>query len=132
MKTKNLTIINSENMSNEDIAELEIQAEKDNAQAQFAIGLIYGEGFGVAIDHQKSNHYLNKAIDNNFEPASLYMANKYYKGEGIKQNYDLGDRYLLIYINLKILRENIEKRKELFKKYKDELTNSNLNKKAVH
>jgi TPR repeat protein len=49
-------------------------AENDNAEAQTALGLIYGKGDGVALDAATSIHWYRQAAEQGFVPAMHPLA----------------------------------------------------------
>lgn len=58
-------------------------AEQGHAEAQFRLGVIYGNGDGVDIDHQKAMSWFSKAARQGHENALITMAWMYANGAGV-------------------------------------------------
>lgn len=65
------------------IASLETSAEQGNAEAQFRLGAIYGNGDGVELDHQRALAYFNQAARQGHENALITLAWMYANGTGV-------------------------------------------------
>src|SRR6266567_2745937 len=63
-------------------------AEQGDAEAQYALGLLYYDGKGVNQDFQQSAKWIRKAAEQELADAQLALGNFYFDGEGVKQDYD--------------------------------------------
>jgi TPR repeat protein len=70
------------------VSELLVQAETGNAEAQNALGVIYGTGRGVKINAAESSKWYRRAADGGLAVAQANLAYMYLNGEGIPK--DLG------------------------------------------
>ncbi|MGD8590454.1 MAG: tetratricopeptide repeat protein [Chromatiales bacterium] len=62
-------------------------AEKGNAEAQFELGRIYGNGDGVPQDYQVAIAWLEKAATQNHAKAQESLGSIYANGVGVKQDF---------------------------------------------
>ena len=62
-------------------------AEKGNAEAQFELGRIYGNGDGVPQDYQAAIGWLEKAATQNHAKAQESLGSIYANGVGVKQDF---------------------------------------------
>ena len=69
-------------------------AAKSNTFAEFSVGTRYIEGKGVEKSVERGLYYLNKAAANKHKGAKIYLAGLYLKGEVVKQDYDLANKWL--------------------------------------
>jgi TPR repeat protein len=71
------------------VAALRKSAEEGNAEAQFRLGVIYGNGDeGVEIDHQKAMAWFSQAARQGHENALITMAWMYANGAGVDMDED--------------------------------------------
>ncbi|MFZ2554933.1 tetratricopeptide repeat protein, partial [Psychrobacter urativorans] len=61
-------------------------AAKDNADAQFNLGMMYSNGSGVIEDDNIAVEWLQKAASKGHAIAQFYLAQKYDKGIGVLQD----------------------------------------------
>jgi len=78
------------------IGALRRSAEQGNAEAQFRLGVIYGNGDGVDIDHDAAIEWFNQAARQGHENALITLAWMYANGAGIEVDEDRArELYLL-------------------------------------
>jgi TPR repeat protein len=70
-------------------------ADKGNAQAQFELGRIYGNGDGVPQDHQTAIGWLEKAARQNHAKAQESLGSIYANGVGVKQDFPIARNWYL-------------------------------------
>jgi len=63
--------------------------------AQYLIGILYTNGFGVPEDQKKAVWYYNKGCNSKIEypKACYYAGNHYERGIGVKENYSIAKSY---------------------------------------
>ena len=59
-------------------------AKAGNAEAQFRLGVMYGNGDGVALDHQQAQAWFEKAIAQGHRNAMITLAWMYANGTGVE------------------------------------------------
>ena len=69
------------------LTRLKKAAEKGNAEAQFELGRIYGNGDGVPQDYQAAIGWLEKAARQNHAKAQESLGSIYANGVGVKQDF---------------------------------------------
>ena len=69
------------------LTRLKKAAEKGNAEAQFELGRIYGNGDGVLQDYQVAIDWLEKAASQNHAKAQESLGSIYANGVGTKQDF---------------------------------------------
>ena len=70
------------------VAELEKQAERGNADAQAELGHLYLNGErGVKQDHEKAAELFQKAVDKGNAYGKYYLGVCYDEGDGMEKNY---------------------------------------------
>ena len=62
-------------------------ARQGDAEAQFALGLKYETGSGVAVDAAEAVRWYRKAADQGDPPAQAAMGDLYARGSGVPQDY---------------------------------------------
>lgn len=71
-------------------------AEAGDAEAQYRLGMLYGNGEGVPLDHAKAEHWFTKSARQGHEKALLTLAWMYASGAGIAMDEDRArELYLL-------------------------------------
>jgi TPR repeat protein len=80
-------VVVSEEGTSDELGALKSRAEKGDAQAQYGLGLIYGEGLGVAQDEAEAVPWYRKAAEQGFAPAQNDLGSMYARGRGVKQDY---------------------------------------------
>jgi len=73
--------------SAEKIAMLKVQANNGDAKAQYELGEIYGNGYGVPKDFAQSAIWLRMAADQGIADAQLDLGLLYLAGKGVPQDY---------------------------------------------
>ncbi|WP_410699486.1 tetratricopeptide repeat protein, partial [Chryseobacterium sp. SIMBA_028] len=61
-------------------------AADGNAEAQFSLANMYGNGIGVAQDYKKAYELYEKAADQGYATAQYVLAYMFYHGIGVEQN----------------------------------------------
>lgn|GEM_PF-942316 len=83
-------------ISNVKLPDAELQrAERGDSQSQFKIGMIYilGKGKRTSQDKQQGIKWLTKAADSDYLEAQLKLAELYYNGEDIGQNFSAAAKW---------------------------------------
>ncbi len=62
-------------------------AKQGVADAQYNLGVMYGEGLGVPQDYAKAVGWWRKAADQGHATAQYNLGVAYHNGEGVPQNY---------------------------------------------
>lgn len=71
----------------QDIATLQLRAEKGDAQSQSQLGYRYSAGEGVTQDFQKAVFWYRKAAEQGRPVAQYNLGNKYRYGEGVPKDF---------------------------------------------
>jgi TPR repeat protein len=66
------------------VAALHQSANQGNAEAQFRLGVLYGNGDGVDIDHDKAVEWFSQAARQGHENALITLAWMYANGTGVE------------------------------------------------
>lgn len=61
-------------------------AEQGSAEAQFNLGLIYGQGHGVEVDASRAADWYRRAAEQGFARAQYNLAALYEAGRGVEQD----------------------------------------------
>ena len=69
------------------LREFRLLAEQGDAAAQYNLGLMYINGWGVPQDHAEAVKWFRKAANQGFAIAQTYLGFMYFKGEGVPQDY---------------------------------------------
>lgn len=72
----------------DDLADILIAAENDNAQAQMVLGGMYEIGVGVARNDAKCAYWWQRAADNGHVNATKALGSMYFSGRGVPQSYE--------------------------------------------
>lgn len=75
------------------IAKYKPLAERGNAAAQFNMGMIYNEGYGVAADDAAAAVWFRKSAEQGFVRAQSNLGLLYLIGHGVPQDYDQAARW---------------------------------------
>ena len=62
-------------------------ADKGDAYAQFKLGLMYDQGWGVPEDYAAAVSWYRKAADQGYADAQYNLGFMYYAGRGVPQDY---------------------------------------------
>ena len=62
-------------------------AEQGDVQAQYYLGLLYGDGFGMAQDYQEAMLWYNLAAGQGSPDAQYAIGRLYYNGKGVPQDF---------------------------------------------
>ena len=62
-------------------------AQKGNAEAKFALGLMYDNGQGVAQNDQQAAAWYQKAANQGHAKAQYNLGVMYFNGQGVARNY---------------------------------------------
>lgn len=123
----------SQSLLSKSIPGLESGAEKGDPRSQLALVSLYRYGLGVERDTEKSNYYLDQAVDQCFPRAFYAQGITYFNGIGVEVNYhnaieyfkkaeELGDNqagYNLanMYYNGQGFTKDVQKSKKLFAQF---------------
>ena len=66
---------------------IKAKAEKGDAEAQYDLGVYYGNGQGVAKDEIEAVNWYRKAAEQNYVEAQYNLGFCYYNGQGVAQDY---------------------------------------------
>ena len=66
---------------------IKAKAEKGDAEAQYDLGVYYGNGQGVAKDEIEAVNWYRKAAEQNYTPAQSNLGWCYDNGEGVAKDY---------------------------------------------
>jgi hypothetical protein len=69
-------------------AKLFKEAAKTNAQAMYLLGMLYETSTGVDQDMAMSVEYISKSAEIGYSNAECALADMYYEGRGVDQNYE--------------------------------------------
>jgi TPR repeat protein len=61
-------------------------AEHGDADSQFALGSLYYDGIGVAVDRTESSYWFQLAAEQGLPDAQYNLGNAYLRGEGVRQD----------------------------------------------
>jgi TPR repeat protein len=70
------------------LQQLQAEAERGNAQAQYVLGGAYYNGNGVARNPAQGAQWLLKAAEGGYAPAQCDLGAMYEKGAGVDQSFD--------------------------------------------
>ncbi len=70
-------------------------ADEGNAAAQFCVGRLYANGFGVPMDDAKALHYYGAAADQGFPQALYNLGIMHANGWGVTMNDEKAAEYYL-------------------------------------
>lgn len=68
------------------LAEWQALADQGNADAQFGIGLLFGNGYGVALDDAQAAKWYQLAAEQSHPAAQCHLAVMYSNGWGVPQS----------------------------------------------
>ncbi len=75
---------------------LRAAAEAGDAEAQYRLGMLYGNGEGVPLDHTRAEHWFTQSARQGHETALLTLAWMYASGAGVEMDDDRArELYLL-------------------------------------
>lgn len=63
-------------------------AEKGNAEAEYNIANLYGDGLGIEADIETAAEWLKKSAEKDYPEAQNVLAILYYKGMGVPQDFE--------------------------------------------
>lgn len=63
-------------------------ADRGNAEAQFFVGNMYENGFGVELSDTKAFDYYRMSADQGYAIAQLYLGNLFFQGIGVERSYE--------------------------------------------
>jgi TPR repeat protein len=78
----------------ERVEQLRMLAENGWAEAQWALGLLFEHGFGVARDSAVAAQWYRRAAQSGLAVAQLDLANLYWRGEGVAKDEREGNVWL--------------------------------------
>ncbi len=62
-------------------------AKQGMADAQYKVGVMYGEGLGVPQDDAEAARWYRKAAEQGYAEAQFNLGSMYYHGHGVPQDY---------------------------------------------
>lgn len=63
-------------------------AEKGNAEAEYNLANLYGDGLGIEADIETAAEWLKKSAEKDYPEAQNVLAILYYKGMGVPQDFE--------------------------------------------
>ncbi|KAE9526012.1 tetratricopeptide repeat protein [Testudinibacter aquarius] len=72
--------------SQAEIAQWRTYAQKGNSDAQYNLGVLYDQGWGVKQNDATAAKWYEKAAKQGDTKAQFNLGNMYYEGRGVKQN----------------------------------------------
>ncbi len=70
-------------------------AEQGNAEAQYAMGILYHDGKGVTQNLQQAARWIRKAAEQELPDAQVALGNLYFDGDGVRQDYEAAVKWYL-------------------------------------
>ena len=70
------------------LSELNPLADQGNAEAQYKLGRMFANGWGVKLDRRKAAEWYRKAARLGHMDAQARLGGAYFNGEGAIQNFD--------------------------------------------
>ena len=71
-------------------------AEQGDSKAQFKLGIMYDNGFGVPQDYKEATRWCRLAAEQGDSLAQPSLGYRYYKGLGVRQDYaEAGHTYVV-------------------------------------
>ncbi|MEC9374980.1 MAG: tetratricopeptide repeat protein [Pseudomonadota bacterium] len=80
-------LLGSQNIFADDLADILVAAENNNAQAQMVLGGMYEAGIGVARNNDKCAYWWQRASDNGHVNATKALGSMYFSGRGVPKDY---------------------------------------------
>lgn len=71
----------------EQLAQIEKDAERGDAEAQCLLGILYEDGNGVRQDYRKAKEWYKKAAEQGHAKAQYFLGGLYYFARGVQQDY---------------------------------------------
>jgi uncharacterized protein len=71
-------------------------ADAGDAQAQFGLGLLYGNGFGVEMLDEEALHWYGRAAEQGYADAQCNLAVMHLNGWGVPMNEEEATRFYLM------------------------------------
>jgi len=71
-------------------------AKQGMAEAQYNLGIIYDNGFGVVQNYQTAVKWYTLAAEQGYASAQYNLGKKYEKGEGVLQNYKTAAKWFTL------------------------------------
>ena len=68
-------------------------AEQGSAKAQYLLGVLYGAGKGVPLNHSQSVKWMRLASKQGFAEAQYYFGTMYQKGQGVPEDHKEAVRF---------------------------------------
>ena len=114
-----------------EIRNLRNLAKQGNARAQFQLGFIYFNGYGVTKNFERAAHWLKQAAEKGHAEAQGHLGVMYEEGYGVTKNFEMAAHWLkqaaeqgdakaqfnlgVMYIKGEGVSQNFEKAFDLFK-----------------
>ncbi len=74
----------------DDLTDIVVAAENDNAQAQLILGGMHEHGMGVALNDTRSAYWWQRALDNGYIDIAKGLGSMYMSGRGVPLDYERG------------------------------------------
>ncbi|HJP04681.1 MAG: hypothetical protein CL799_05845 [Chromatiales bacterium] len=84
------TILFSMSTPADDLTDILIAAENDNAQAQLTLGGMHEHGMGVALNDTRAAYWWQRALDNGYIDIAKGLGSMYISGRGVPQDLKKG------------------------------------------
>lgn len=81
-----VVLFNITNSSAQDLETILNAAEKGNAEAQFKLGIMYGNGQGVSQNDTQAIDWYRKAAEQGYAPAQFNLGYAYENGQGVSED----------------------------------------------
>ena len=76
--------------SADDLTDILVAAETDNAQAQLVLGGMHEHGMGVALNDTRAAYWWQRALDNGYIDIAKGLGSMYMSGRGVPLDYKRG------------------------------------------
>ena len=74
--------------SADDLTDILVAAEADNAVAQMVLGGMHEHGMGVALNDTRSAYWWNRSLDNGYIDIAKGLGSMYLSGRGVPRDYE--------------------------------------------
>ncbi len=68
-------------------AEIRTKAERNDAAAQFSLGVMYAKGQRIVQDYAEAAKWYRKAAEQGYAPAQCKLGTMYVQGHGVTRDY---------------------------------------------
>ena len=88
-----LSAVKAKDSPNDSESELRIKAKQGDAEAQFVLATMYGNGRSVPQDYDEAMKWFLKAAEQGDAHAKFCFAATYYFGRGVPQDYVKAEKW---------------------------------------